>query len=51
MLKVSDVEKLQKSAEILWESPIYLMNEPNSRYFCMENTTYDCRKSGSDNYY
>lgn len=31
-LKVSDVEKIQKSGELLWESPIYLMNEPNSRF-------------------
>ena len=32
MFKVSDIEKLHKSAEILWESPIYLMNEPNSSF-------------------
>lgn len=32
MFKVSDVEKIQKSGELLWESPIYLMNEPNSSF-------------------
>ena len=32
MLKVSDCEKINKSAEVLWESPIYLINEPNSSF-------------------